>query len=86
MLTLGSISLAGGQGKTTVSLFLARFLADSGHNVLVIDADPQSSLTTFLGFSVEPDSPTLLEILKKQVDTTEGIYRDLNVKTNQKVL
>ncbi len=75
MLTLSSISLAGGQGKTTVTLFLARFLADSGQNVLVVDADPQSSLTTFLGFSVEPDSPTLLEVLKKQVNTTSGIYQ-----------
>ena len=43
---------------------------------MVVDADPQSSLTTFLGFQVETDSPTLLEVLKKQegVETKDGIY------------
>jgi len=76
MITISSISLAGGQGKSTTTLFLARFLASSGANVLVIDADPQSSLTTFLGFQVQKDSPTLLEVLKKQagVETKDGIY------------
>lgn len=74
MQTISSISLAGGQGKTTVVLFLARFLAQRGHTVLVIDADPQSSLTTFLGFQVEPDSPTLLEVLKREVNASDGIY------------
>lgn len=75
MQTISSVSLAGGQGKTTVVLFVARFLAQQGHTVLVIDADPQSSLTTFLGHQVEPDSPTLLEVLKKQVSTEDGIYK-----------
>ncbi len=74
MLTVSSISLAGGQGKTTVVLFLSRWLASLGHTVLVVDADPQSSLTTFLGFQVEPDSPTLLEVLKRQVNTADGVY------------
>lgn len=74
MQTISSISLAGGQGKTTVVLFLARWLASLGRAILVVDADPQSSLTTFLGFQVEPDSPTLLEVLKRQVETADGIY------------
>lgn len=75
MKTVSSVSLAGGQGKTTLSLFVARTLAERGNTVLVIDADPQSSLTTFLGHQVEPDSPTLLEVLKKQVSTEDGIYK-----------
>ncbi len=80
MITISSISLAGGQGKSTTTLFLARLLASSGANVLVIDADPQSSLTTFLGFQVEQDCPTLLEVLKKQegVETKDGIYATLH--------
>jgi chromosome partitioning protein len=75
MHTVSSISLAGGQGKTTVVLFVARLLANQGHTVLLIDADPQSSLTTFLGHSVGTDNPTLLEVLKKQVNTEDGIYK-----------
>ncbi len=74
MLTVSSVSLAGGQGKSTIVLFLARLLASRGKPILVVDSDPQSSLTTFLGFQVEPDSPTLLEVLKKQVNTKDGIY------------
>jgi chromosome partitioning protein len=75
MQTVSSVSLAGGQGKTTVVLFVARFLAEQGRTVLVVDADPQSSLTTFLGHQVESESPTLLEVLKKQVGTEDGIYK-----------
>lgn len=75
MQTVSSVSLAGGQGKTTVALFVARALAQQGNTVLVIDADPQSSLTTFLGHQVEPDTPTLLEVLKKQVSVEDGIYK-----------
>lgn len=45
MQIVSSISLAGGQGKTTVVLFVARLLAGQGHTVLVVDADPQSSST-----------------------------------------
>jgi chromosome partitioning protein len=74
MQTVSSVSLAGGQGKTTIVLFIARWLASCGHTVLVIDADPQSSLTTFLGFTVKPDHPTLLEVLKNQVSAKDGIY------------
>jgi chromosome partitioning protein len=74
MQTFSSLSLAGGQGKSTIVLFLARYLSDLGSKVLLVDADPQSSLTTFLQFQVEPDRPTLLEILKKQVEVKDGIY------------
>jgi chromosome partitioning protein len=39
----------GGVAKTTTALTLARYLADSGRKVLVIDADPQGSITPLLG-------------------------------------
>ncbi len=60
MLTITATSLAGGQGKTTSCFFLARALAERGYKVLLIDADPQSSLTLYLGHEVEPNQPTLL--------------------------
>jgi chromosome partitioning protein len=40
----------------------------------MIDADPQSSLTFYLGHEVQPNQPTLLEVLKKQVRVEDGIY------------
>jgi chromosome partitioning protein len=62
--TLVPMGLAGGQGKTTVALMTGRILAKFGIPVLFIDADPQASLTAFLGVETT-DRPTLLEILTR---------------------
>lgn len=74
MKTIATISLSGGQGKTTTSYFLARLLAQKGHRVLVIDADPQANLTFYLGQDIDPTQPTLLEVINAQVRPTDGIY------------
>lgn len=44
----------GGIGKTTLSVTLAAGLAHHGHNVLLIDADPQGHATISLGLRKEP--------------------------------
>jgi chromosome partitioning protein len=74
MKTCAAISLSGGQGKTTVTFFLALRLAQLGKKVLVIDADPQANLTFYLGHEVEPNQPTLLEVLTGRVQPDDGIY------------
>ena len=63
---LSLFSLSGGQGKTTISLMLARKLSRQKIRTLLIDADPQASLTTFAGISMEKDIPSLLEVLTFQ--------------------
>ncbi|MDV2997622.1 MAG: hypothetical protein N4J56_007327 [Chroococcidiopsis sp. SAG 2025] len=45
---------AGGVGKTTLTQNLGDRLKARGHHVLLVDLDPQASLTTFMG--VAPDS------------------------------
>ena len=47
----------GGVGKTTTAAALAQGLSEHGQRVLLIDWDPQASLTITLGF--DPDSLTL---------------------------
>jgi chromosome partitioning protein len=74
MLTIAIASLSGGQGKTTVALFLGRLLSRQGYPTLMIDADPQHNLTTYLGFELQLNQPTLLEFLKKTVPAEDGIY------------
>lgn len=45
---------AGGVGKTTLTMNLGYQLHMKGHKVLLIDLDPQSSLTSFMG--IDPES------------------------------
>jgi chromosome partitioning protein len=63
--TLVPLGLAGGQGKTTVALMTGRILARLGIPVLFVDADPQSSLSSFLGIHPSDERPTLLELITK---------------------
>ena len=41
----------GGEAKTTATINLGAALALIGESVLLIDADPQGNLTTFLGLA-----------------------------------
>lgn len=74
MRTCSSISLSGGQGKTTSIFFTSLLLARQGKKVLAIDSDPQANLTFYLNHEVKPNEPSLLEVLTGQVTTEDGIY------------
>ncbi|MDJ0950967.1 MAG: polysaccharide biosynthesis tyrosine autokinase [Alphaproteobacteria bacterium] len=62
------------EGKTTVSLSLARLLARSGKKVVIIDCDLRKpTVHTRLGL---PRSPGLVELLAKKADAVDVIRRD----------
>lgn len=68
----------GGVGKTVSCVNLGIGLARSGKKVLLIDADPQGSLTISLGYD-EPDKMenTLATILMKVPESVKHIYCQL---------
>lgn len=52
---LAITNFKGGSGKTTTAAHLSQYLALHGYRVLAIDLDPQSSLSTLMGYQPEID-------------------------------
>jgi chromosome partitioning protein len=71
----------GGSGKTTTAAHLGQHLALTGHRVLIIDLDPQASLSALHGFQPEIDrNSSLFDALR--YDDQRRSIRDVVLKTN----
>jgi len=63
-------------GKTTTAVNLASGLAKSGHQVLLIDFDPQGHATEHLGVKHQnKDAMTVLEVITKQVSASQAVLQ-----------
>lgn len=57
-----AITGKGGVGKTTIAVLLARHLADEGHQVVLIDADPDANTAMTLGLDPAEVPPPISEL------------------------
>lgn len=63
----------GGVGKTTTTFSLGVALANRGKKVLLVDADPQGDLTTYMGWHNTDEIPVTLATLMERTISDENI-------------
>ena len=71
----------GGVGKTTTTFNLGVALKNQGKRVLVVDADPQGDLTTYMGYNESELKTTLAQLMESviydsQLDTKQAILNN----------
>ncbi|MEM7035158.1 MAG: AAA family ATPase [Chloroflexota bacterium] len=69
----------GGVGKTTSTLSLGAALKELGNRVLLVDLDPQGSLTLAMGIDPETLDRTIYTALRDIADQEEASVSDLNI-------
>jgi chromosome partitioning protein len=65
----------GGVGKTTTAINLSAALGVAGEETLLIDCDPQGNATSGVGVRLEPDTPTVYDVLLGECALREALQR-----------
>ena len=73
--TIAVFNQAGGVAKTTLTMNLGFHLSQREHSVLLVDMDPQASLTTFMGLEPYDLDTTITDSLLKEIVPT--IYSNI---------
>lgn len=71
----------GGVGKTTTTVALGGLLAESGARVLLLDLDPQGSLTTYFGHNPESMPRSSFDLFQPMADVNRDVLQQIVVRT-----
>ncbi len=83
-----AITGKGGAGKTTLAVYLSRYLADRGSKTYLLDADPDANSALALGLDADDQQPLPLTELKDLIrertgsDSNYGNFFKLNPKVD----
>jgi len=73
MRVLAFVNQKGGVAKTTSCLNIGAALAIAGKKVLLVDLDPQGSLSKCAGYRALDNAPTTYEVIKGDADINQAI-------------
>lgn len=84
MRSIAIMNQKGGVGKTTTTVNLAAALAADGHQVMVVDLDPQAHATFHFGLEPTPEEPTVYDLLIGDATLAE-VRREVNATSEAKL-